>query len=69
MEVAISLRRSKIIFVFQVTFSKKIGSVGREKKFFCEKSLCYRSQGKSMCNPKMKYTKKMSHLQANIDGG
>ena len=35
-------RRSKIIFVFQVTFSNFFGSVGREKKFFCEKSLFYR---------------------------
>ena len=37
-----SLRRSKKIFVFQVTFSKYFWLVGREKKFFCEKSLCYR---------------------------
>ena len=31
------IRRSKIIFVFQVTISKFFGSVGRKKKFFREK--------------------------------
>ncbi len=41
-DFGIWLGRSKIIFVFQVTISKFFGSVGRKKKFFHEKSLCYR---------------------------